>query len=136
MPAKHTYIVTAKAIDLMPETRIMIADDGLPYVCVYMPEIGWVTMQPYGWDNTPKPVITTRYKKGNIPANLRWQVWERDNFTCRQCGCRTHLVADHVIPESRGGPTTIDNLQTLCYHCNAVKGRGKRTEAQHGKTKA
>ena len=42
-------------------------------------------------------------------------------------GCRTafefrHLEVDHIIPDSRGGPSHIDNLQLLCGHCNRVKG--------------
>jgi hypothetical protein len=32
------------------------------------------------------------------------------------------LSADHVIPESKGGPTTLENLQTLCMRCNLKKG--------------
>jgi len=60
--------------------------------------------------------------KKTISAGLRMQVFERDDFTCRQCGARTKLTADHVIPESKGGLTVLDNLQTLCRPCNAAKG--------------
>jgi hypothetical protein len=64
----------------------------------------------------------SRYRKGVIPVELRWTVWERDNFTCRRCGARRFLATDHIIPESKGGPTTLDNLQTLCKDCNTRKG--------------
>lgn len=63
-------------------------------------------------------------RKTPIPQELRWAVFERDGFTCRTpgCGSRRFLQADHVVAESRGGPTTLDNLQTLCRSCNARKG--------------
>lgn len=60
--------------------------------------------------------------KTPIPRALRWQIWERDNFTCRQCGSRRNLHVDHIIPEAAGGPTVEQNLQTLCVGCNGRKG--------------
>ena len=69
--------------------------------------------------STPGPVA---YKKQPIPVALRWQVFERDNFTCQKCGSRQFLSADHIIPESKGGPTILENLQTLCRSCNSRKG--------------
>lgn len=55
------------------------------------------------------------------PAD-RWATWERDDFTCRRCGSRRNLSVDHIIPVSRGGPSSIDNYQTLCRSCNSSKG--------------
>lgn len=60
--------------------------------------------------------------KKPIPATLRWEVWERDDFTCRHCGTRRNLSCDHIHPESKGGEATLDNLQTLCRSCNSAKG--------------
>lgn len=65
-----------------------------------------------------------------IAASLRWEVWERDNFTCRRCGVRRDLSVDHIVPESKGGPTTLSNLQTLCRKCNSSKGAGPRTKGR------
>lgn len=66
------------------------------------------------------------YKKQPIPSKLRWDVFARDDYTCQHCGEKgsgnAQLHADHVNPESAGGPTTLDNLQTLCALCNAKKG--------------
>lgn len=62
------------------------------------------------------------YRKTPIPAGLRWEVWQRDDFTCRQCGSRADLAVDHIIPESKGGPLELENLQTLCRSCNSRKG--------------
>lgn len=62
------------------------------------------------------------FKKQLIPEQLRWQVFERDEFRCRHCSSRTMLRADHIIAESKGGDLVLDNLQTLCNRCNSKKG--------------
>jgi hypothetical protein len=60
--------------------------------------------------------------KSPIPQSLRTQVFERDAYRCRSCGDWHDLACDHVIPEALGGPTVLENLQTLCRACNAKKG--------------
>ncbi len=63
----------------------------------------------------------------NVMAGLRIKVMERDGFKCRFCGKSpannpgTCLHMDHIIPYSKGGPTTYENLQTLCRECNLGK---------------
>ncbi len=63
-----------------------------------------------------------------INLRLRWQVMKRDNFKCCCCGASpatdptVELHVDHVLPYSKGGKTTLDNLQTLCSKCNLGKG--------------
>ena len=50
-------------------------------------------------------------------------VLERDGFACVYCGCEGgNLQLDHVIPRSRGGADTPDNLVAACRSCNASKG--------------
>jgi len=66
------------------------------------------------------------YKKSHISSNLRWQVWERDNFICQKCGSRKYLTIDHIFPESKGGKAELNNLQTLCEKCN--KGKGNKID--------
>lgn len=59
------------------------------------------------------------------PAFTRFNVFLRDRFTCQYCGesLPTHeLTFDHVIPRSKGGRTTWDNVITACSPCNLVKG--------------
>jgi len=58
-----------------------------------------------------------------IPEAVRWEVWERDNFTCKKCGSRRFLTIDHILALANGGNTDIDNLQTLCGTCNSRKGK-------------
>lgn len=67
----------------------------------------------------PSPSDTT---KAWVPHALRWQIWERDNFTCQHCRCRQFLTIDHIQAESAGGTLDPDNLQTLCRSCNSTKG--------------
>lgn len=63
-----------------------------------------------------------------MTSSLRQQIKERDNFTCKHCGAslaqEPHLLLeiDHIIPVSKGGLTTEENLQTLCWRCNRSKG--------------
>lgn len=63
-----------------------------------------------------------------MTSKLRQTIKERDNFTCKQCGISVsqepHLLLeiDHIVPISKGGLTTEDNLQTLCWRCNRSKG--------------
>lgn len=78
------------------------------------------------YDKYIKPVITsqkkTLAKKEIISYDFKWAVWERDNFTCQHCGSRKNLSVDHIIPESKGGQLTMENVQTLCCKCNSKKG--------------
>ena len=63
--------------------------------------------------------------KNNIRPSLRNRVLSRDNNRCRWCGFANstrQLEADHIVPESKGGETTLDNLQCLCSACNKIKG--------------
>jgi 5-methylcytosine-specific restriction endonuclease McrA len=59
------------------------------------------------------------------PAFTRFNVFLRDGFECQYCGedFPTHeLTFDHVIPRSRGGRTTWENVVTACGECNLIKG--------------
>ncbi len=47
----------------------------------------------------------------------------RDNYTCQYCGTSgTNLTVDHVIPTSKGGADTWDNVVASCQTCNVKKG--------------
>ena len=75
----------------------------------------------------PRQFLPSDPNKVTIPEPLRWEIFERDNFTCQKCGSRRLLTIDHIIPKSKGGLTVKDNLQTLCKACNIKK--GKKLEA-------
>lgn len=61
------------------------------------------------------------------------KVFQRDMWTCQMCGCATPKdlqgtnepnapELDHIVPISRGGPHTWDNVQCSCRKCNGYKG--------------
>jgi 5-methylcytosine-specific restriction endonuclease McrA len=57
-----------------------------------------------------------------IPAVSRREVFRRDNHTCQYCGSTKHLTLDHVLPRSKGGTHTWDNVVAACEKCNSTKG--------------
>jgi len=65
-----------------------------------------------------------------IPGTTREKVLKRDNKTCQYCGAKgMKMEMDHIIPESRGGETSVDNLVTACPDCNVKKGDRTPEEA-------
>ena len=61
----------------------------------------------------------------------RREVFIRDNFTCQYCGRRdVELTIDHVVPRSRGGGHSWDNLVSACKVCNHRKGGKSPSEAR------
>lgn len=63
-----------------------------------------------------------------MTSSLREKIKTRDDYTCQICGLSTYdeqnllLEIDHIIPLSKGGVTSEENLQTLCWRCNRSKG--------------
>lgn len=74
----------------------------------------------------PSVIALKEYVPGNRrPAFTRFNVFLRDRFECQYCGTPhpTHeLTFDHVIPRSRGGRTSWENVVTACSACNLRKG--------------
>ena len=60
----------------------------------------------------------------------RRNVLHRDNYTCQYCGDRRHdLTIDHIVPRSKGGFDTWDNVVAACLRCNVKKGDRTPKEA-------
>lgn len=73
-----------------------------------------------------------------ISNKLRFEIFKRDNFTCQYCGeyaPNVILQIDHVIPVSKGGNNSIDNLKTACTKCNSGKHDVLLTERTNMKKK-
>lgn len=66
-----------------------------------------------------------QYYRETLPAKLRAMVVQRDGMTCKLCGkaiaSRKELHIDHIIPVSRGGKNTLNNLQPSHAVCNMQK---------------
>ena len=74
------------------------------------------------YDKVPK--LTLRFNRRNLFA--------RDGNICQYCGKQcvlSQLSFDHVIPKSRGGKTTWDNVVCCCLKCNGKKGNSTPREA-------
>lgn len=60
-------------------------------------------------------------KRPPIPLNVVDAVYSRDGGRCVYCGATENLQLDYIIPFSKGGATTMENLQLLCQKCNFEK---------------
>ena len=84
------------------------------------------SMQP---DNNNKKKKKKKYqaRRRAIKLKTRFAILERDGFMCIYCGkngTEGTLHVDHVVPVSKGGETTEDNLVTACVECNLGKHGG------------
>ena len=64
----------------------------------------------------------------NVPRDTsrrkitRRAVFARDGWSCQYCGTRSSLTVDHVIPRSKGGDSSWENIVASCAPCNRRKG--------------
>lgn len=80
----------------------------------------------------PRP--STAKEKRAVARSYRAELIARDGANCYICDCpltppmppdkqiRTSMTVDHVVPISKGGTSTLDNLKLCCYGCNRSKG--------------
>lgn len=62
-----------------------------------------------------------------IPRGVMIKVVRRDGHACQACNKNVpdhEIEFDHIIPYSRGGPTSVENLRLLCRSCNRKKKAG------------
>jgi 5-methylcytosine-specific restriction endonuclease McrA len=86
----------------------------------------------------PAPQVIRLLHYVRLPRGLglpltRRNVLLRDRHTCQYCGRRpgdAALTIDHVLPRSRGGRSTWENVVAACGPCNRRK--GSRTPAEAG----
>lgn len=70
----------------------------------------------------PSVVSLRQYiKPSRHPAFTRFNVFLRDRFQCQYCGTNDDLTFDHVLPRSKGGRTTWENVVAACAPCNLRK---------------
>lgn len=70
------------------------------------------------------PHLLQVVKRRRIKHSLsRKNIFYRDNYTCQYCSSKENLTIDHVMPISRGGEWTWENLVTACSRCNSRKGQ-------------
>jgi len=78
---------------------------------------------------TPSQLTSSKRRtRREISTRQRFRIMKRDDFKCQTCGASpsntpgVELHVDHLLPWSKGGETTDDNLQTKCKQCNLGKG--------------
>ena len=68
---------------------------------------------------------------GEIPGSIRYEVLKRAGFRCDLCGVPADeraLEVDHIVPRKHGGTDGLENLQGLCWRCNAEKRASDSTD--------
>jgi len=86
----------------------------------------------------PQPAVIRLRQYIKLPRNLslpltRRLVFARDAYTCQYCGSSpgaSQLTLDHVLPKSRGGKKTWENIVTACKRCNQRKGNHTPAEVR------
>lgn len=92
----------------------------------------WVVRSPNRVLHVPEYIRLTLShpaRQWKVPTASRREIFRRDRHTCQYCGSTKHLTLDHVMPRSRGGSHTWDNLVTACTRCNSQKGNRTPQEA-------
>jgi len=86
---------------------------------------GYFLRSPNALFPVPSVVKLRRFVRGPFRQRVafnRKNVFRRDDHTCQYCSRRTFdLTLDHVMPRSRGGGTTWENVVACCKACNAKK---------------
>lgn len=72
-----------------------------------------------------------------LPPRVRYEVLERDGYTCQYCGAKAPdvtLHVDHIVPVAEGGTDDTGNLVTACEYCNTGKGSLPTSRFSGGET--
>jgi 5-methylcytosine-specific restriction endonuclease McrA len=82
-----------------------------------------------------RPVVIRLVSYVRIPRDThrrkitRRAVFARDDWTCQYCGSRSSLTVDHVVPRSKGGTSSWENIVASCAPCNRRKGNALPRQA-------
>lgn len=91
--------------------------------------------------SVPCPTVIRLVRFVHVPRRFRRQVtntflFARDDYSCQYCGKhrsalrgRQFLTRDHIVPRSRGGLNSWENVVTACSPCNNRKGDRTPEEA-------
>jgi 5-methylcytosine-specific restriction endonuclease McrA len=75
-----------------------------------------------------RPIVIRLVSYVHVPRDMhrrkitRRAVFARDGWACQYCGSRSNLTVDHVVPRSKGGSSSWENIVASCAPCNRRKG--------------
>ena len=71
----------------------------------------------------PSVVVLKQYiRPTSASAFTRFNLFLRDEFKCQYCGSKGDMTFGHIVPRSKGGRTTWENVVASCQKCNLRKG--------------
>ena len=73
--------------------------------------------------------VSSSERLWRVPPVNRREVLRGDRHSFQYCGSKKHLTLDHLIPRSRGGQHTWENVVIACERCNSRKGSRTPKEA-------
>jgi len=120
----------AQPMNFLPLSTISW-QEAIRYMCLEKVSVmtwyeDWVVHSASWETHVPAVIILTEYQKPKHVARLsKRNIFLRDNYKCQYCGIRISedtASLDHVVPQSKGGRGSWDNLSTSCKLCNSRKG--------------
>lgn len=117
-------------INIRRAIALLIAGKAEP---AYLSTKGWEIHAPNLILFVPEHIrlkIARTERSWKVPRVNRREVLKRDRHACQYCGSKKHLTLDHVVPRSRGGKHTWENVVVACASCNSRKGSRTPAEAQ------
>lgn len=93
------------------KVTVVLSSRRMVYPGIYQPSV--IRLVEYKYIPVRMQVVTKK------------NIYLRDNHTCQYCSRKLHsseLTLDHVLPRSRGGRNSWENLVTACRKCNQAKG--------------
>ena len=111
--ARRAVVMLIKGVAVVEEAHDRYMHVGLQLPCV-------IRLRQY------------RRLSSRIQTLSRKNILIRDGYTCQYCGVKllsSELELEHVIPRSRGGQSTWENLVAACRDCNARKADRTPVEA-------
>jgi len=86
----------------------------------------WVVHSPSWETKVPAVIMLKEFVRAKTRVRFcKSNVFLRDMYSCQYCGTdvtKTTGTLDHVVPISRGGKTSWENIVTACESCNSQKG--------------
>lgn len=116
-------------VSLLPLSAITW-QEAIKYMCLDRVTVlewydDWIVSSPSWETRVPAVIMVKEYVRSKrFPRFSRYNVYLRDRYQCQYCGDQfgaADLTMDHVIPVSKGGATSWDNIVSACQPCNHEK---------------